>query len=242
MKLTTVLGSVNLNPEYYLFIPKQIKFWAKHNIKFIAILIGNKIPKELEPYTTNIILWKHNNEINNVFLSQHLRIYYPALLNLPDDELCMITDMDMLPININYYTDDLEKYNIEDFIYYRDFLGNQIIICYNAAHPQTWSKVFNIKTEEDIVNRLYETYSDSYEGKPDGNKWSFDQEIMYKTLINYPSLKILRRPIKRLEKWTFLKIIRTKNKTFDYNDIHFHRSFKSNQYLISVLERLLNIS
>jgi len=29
MKLTTVIGSVNNNPKYYMFIPKQILFWGE---------------------------------------------------------------------------------------------------------------------------------------------------------------------------------------------------------------------
>ena len=41
MKLTTVLASVNNNRDYYLFIPKQILFWEKFSIKFIAIFIGD---------------------------------------------------------------------------------------------------------------------------------------------------------------------------------------------------------
>jgi len=58
MKLTTVLASVNNNPAYYMFIPKQIVFWHHFDIKFIAIFVGPEIPAELMPYADNIILWK----------------------------------------------------------------------------------------------------------------------------------------------------------------------------------------
>ncbi len=47
MKLTTVLGSVNGNPEYYKFIPYQIKFWKVLDINFYAVFIGEKLPDEL---------------------------------------------------------------------------------------------------------------------------------------------------------------------------------------------------
>ena len=46
-------------------------------------------------------------------------MYYASLLKLPDDEMVMITDMDMLPTNDTYYTSGLEEYKKEDFIYYR---------------------------------------------------------------------------------------------------------------------------
>ena len=97
MRLTTVLGSTNNNPEYYMFIPKQIIFWNKFNIRFIAIFVGDKIPNELINYKDNIILWSKNLDLNSSYIGQNLRMYYSALINLPEDEIVMITDMYMLP-------------------------------------------------------------------------------------------------------------------------------------------------
>ena len=58
MKLTTVIGSVNNNPKYYMFIPKQILFWKKFGINFIAVFVGNHIPdREInKTFITKIIL------------------------------------------------------------------------------------------------------------------------------------------------------------------------------------------
>ena len=85
MKLTTVIGSSNLNSNYYLFIPKQIKFWKKFDINFIGIIVGDKIPDELNDYSNNIVLWNKNLHLNTAFVAQNIRIYYPTILNLPDD-------------------------------------------------------------------------------------------------------------------------------------------------------------
>ena len=79
-----------------MFIPYQIYFWNHFNIKFIALLIGKEIPEVLLPYS-DIILWNKNLVLNASYVGQNLRIYYPALLNIPDNEMLMITDMDMLP-------------------------------------------------------------------------------------------------------------------------------------------------
>ena len=243
MKLTTVLGSVNNNPEYYNFIPKQIKFWKKFNINFIAIFIGNELPKELENYKKNIILWTKNSNLNPVFIGQNIRIYYPALLKLPDNEMVMITDMDMLPMNNKYYTEDLEKYNKNDFVYYRNIDRNQIYMCYNAAHPDVWASVFNIKNEFDIEKNLNENYKSNYDGTPGKTGWFTDQLIMYEKLINYPNLKILNRPIKRLEVAHYKEKLKKKINNFcsNYDDCHFHRSFNKNKELIKNAEMQLNI-
>jgi hypothetical protein len=166
MKLTTVIGSVNNNPKYYMFIPKQILFWKKCGINFVAVFVGNHLPPELLEYKNNIILWPHNSDLNTVYVGQNIRMYYAARIDLPDDEMVMLTDMDMLPTNPTYYTSGLEQYKIEDFIYYRHVDGNQIYMCYNAAHPKTWGKLFNIHDDNDIRNRLNENYNSNYDGIP----------------------------------------------------------------------------
>jgi len=241
MKLTNVIGSVNNNKDYYLFIPKQIIFWKNFNIKFTAIFVGDKIPKEIEDYSDNIILWNKNLDLNTSFVAQNLRIYYPALLNLPNDEMVMITDMDMLPMSSDYYCKNLENFKNEDFIYYRHIDGNQIYMCYNAAHPSTWKKIFNIYNATDIKNRIYETYSNSYNGIPGSNGWFIDQEIMYSYLIKYPNLKVLNRPIKRLETWMYIKYLINNINDFQnkYDDAHFHRSYTKNEKLILHAEKIL---
>lgn len=243
MKLTTVLASVNLNPNYYLFIPKQIKFWNHFKIKFIAILVGNYIPDELLEYKSNIILWSKNLNLNTAFVGQNLRIYYPALLNLPDDEIIMITDMDMLPTNDNYYKSGLDNFVKDDFIYYRNVDGDQIYMCYNAAHPDTWKKVFNVNNEDDIEKKITDTYNKNYNGIPGSSGWFIDQKLMYINLINYPHLKILNRPIKRLEINIQKNHINNHHTKYinNYDDAHYHRSYNKNKYLIEASEKELQI-
>lgn len=241
MKLTTVIASVNNNPEYYKFIPKQILFWGKFGIKFIALFVGNKIPHELKPYSLNIILWSHNLDLNTAFVGQNLRIYYTALLNLPDDEMVMITDMDMLPAKPDYYVNDLEYYNKEDFIYYRHIDEIQIYMCYNAAHPETWGKLFQITSEEDVINAINNTYQQSYNGIPGSHGWCIDQCVMYNVLHNYEHLQVLNRPIHRLERHMCEHYIRKNDKNYmdKFDDMHFHRSFMNNAHLIADVERQL---
>lgn len=241
MKLTTVIGSVNNNPLYYLFIPKQILFWSKFNINFIAIYVGDSLPEELEQYKKNIIMWTRNNHLHSVFVAQNIRMYYPSLIELPDDEMVMITDMDMLPMNDSYYKSGLESFNKEDFIYYRHIDGNEIYMCYNAANPKTWSNVFNINSEDDIEKRLNDTFNSSYNGIPGSSGWNIDQLIMYSKLINYPNLKVLNRPIKRLELSLFMKYLNDNKTSFikNYDDAHFHRNYKNNYHLIMDAEKQL---
>lgn len=234
MKLTTVLASVNNNPAYYMFIPKQILFWNHFGIKFTAVFVGEKIPDELTPYASNIILWNNNLELNSAYVAQNLRMYCTALLDLPKDEMVMITDMDMLPMSAAYYTAGLEQFKFEDFIYYRNVDGNQIYMCYNAAHPKIWGKLFGINNIEDVKQKIYENYNIHYNGIPGSTGWFIDQQIMYQRLIHYENLKVLNRPIKRLEMEDYRNHIKEKDENFikNYDDAHFHRSYFTNEAFI----------
>jgi hypothetical protein len=234
MRLTTVFSATNANPAYYLFIPKQIIFWKHFGIKFICAFVGESLPNELLAYKDNIILWNDINNLNSAYVAQNIRCFYPALLDLPDDEMVMITDMDMLPMNDKYYKDGLENFNIDHFIYYRHIDGKEIYMCYNAAHPKTWAKIFDIKSPEDIHNHLKNNYNNYYNGIPGSTGWSIDQEVLYKHLINYPHFKVLNRPIKRLEMWNYSNLLSNgKNKFISqYDDGHFHRNYKNNEHFI----------
>ena len=245
MKLKTVIGSVNNNPEYYLFIPKQIFFWSIFNIKFIAIFVGDKIPDELIEYKDNIILWNRNKNINSAYTAQNIRMYYTSLIKLEKDEMVMMTDMDMLPMSIKYYIEGLEEYNKDDFIYIRnvDYDRKEIYMCYNLAHPSLWSELFKINSEDDIEKKLNENYVSNYNGNPGENAWFTDQRIMYDTLINYKNLIILNRPITRLETWMYKEHLNKNDKNFihSYDDCHFHRSYLSNKNLIEDAEMQMRI-
>ena len=252
VKLTTVLASVNNNREYYMFIPIQILLWRIFNIRFIAIFVGDELPDELKSKLTvdeiknNIILWNKNKNLKDSFVSQNIRMYYPSLIkNLCKDEIVMITDMDMLPANPNYYCKDIECISSENFIYYRniDNKYKQIYMCYNAAHPDVWCKVFGIENEKDIENKLNSTYKNSYTGIPGKDGWYIDQEIMYNSLINFPNLIVLDRHPKRLETDEFYKKINTNDEIEPfinkYDDIHIHRSYFKHEFLISIITKQL---
>lgn len=234
MKLTTVLGSCDNNPHYYKFIPFQIWFWAKFGIKFIAVFIGNNIPIELLPFKDNIHLWNYTPHLTSSFVGQNLRIYYPALLKgLSDDELVMITDMDMLPCKPDIFTQGLEQFKKDDFLTWHPVLwdAKEIFMWYNAAHPDTWGNIFKVNSIEDIIQRLNETHVTGGKYAPAQEHWFIDQHTMFNVLINHPSLKQLNRIPKRMAN---VNVLTNGNKHMItmFDDVHFHRSFMQNEHLI----------
>lgn len=243
MKLTTVLSAVNLNPEYYLFLPYQIRFWAKFGCKFICVLVAESIPDELKNYSEHIVLWNHTPELHSAYVGQNIRLYYPALLDLPDDEIVMITDMDMMPLNAEYYKTGIENFTKDDFICYHDVCPeyHKISMCYNASHPNTWAKLFSINSLNDVIKLLRDNFATEYTGVPMTQHWNIDQLILVKFVLNYPKSFFLKKKVRRLEMWDCINRINNGNVNFLslYDDGHFHRSYSKNKPLIDYVEKLL---
>ena len=55
----------------------------------------------------------------------------------------------------DYYIEKIKNISDEKFICYRPLncVGkNEMVMCYNIAYQKTWSEIFNINKEEDIIN------------------------------------------------------------------------------------------
>ena len=156
MKLDCVLTAVNNNPIYIDFIPLFIKTWNKlyPSVDIKIILIHSEIPENIKKYEKNIILFKPLPNVSTSFISQYIRLLYPALLNYENG--IMLTDIDILPMNRTYFTKNIKHIPNNKFICMRSGLlsEKQISICYCVSNNKTWGNIFQIKTLEDIKTRL----------------------------------------------------------------------------------------
>jgi FkbM family methyltransferase len=243
MKIDCVLTAVNENVMYLDFIPFFIKCWKilYPEIDVKIILIANTFPTNLLPYKDNIILFVPEKNISTSFISQYIRLLYPAILSNYKNGI-MITDIDIVPANRHYFTKNIENIGNDKFISMRNVLidEKQLAICYNVATSKTWSNIFGINKIEDIYTRLRErfnqiTYKDGY-----GNMgWNTDQLDLYSYVIDWNSktnkLKILddkNTKFKRLDRATFRlgdTFIFEQITNGVYSDYHCHRPYKENK-------------
>jgi hypothetical protein len=66
-------------------------------IRVRIIYIGDEIPSLYADYSEYFTLFHAIDGISTVYTAQTIRILYPALLH--DDDVTVITDMDMIPGN-----------------------------------------------------------------------------------------------------------------------------------------------
>ncbi len=249
MKLDCVVAACNMNPLYYGFIPMFVKAWTKlyPDVDVKIVLINESLPAELQDYKDNIILFEPLPKISTAFISQYIRLLYPCILNYKNG--IMITDMDIMPMNSKYYTENIKDIDDDKFVYYRNVLMqeyNEIAMCYNVATSKTWSEIFNINSIDDINKRLVDVYNNiNYVDGHGQNGWTTDQKDLYKYVMewnqktgNYIYLNDWETGFSRLDRIAF-NFNDDKIKNGFYSDYHCLRPYKTykliNDKIVSLL-------
>ena len=229
MLLDCVLTSCNEDPIYLGFLPLFIKTWKKlyPRVDVKIVLIAKSIPEDYKMYEENIIIFEPLPHLCTGFTSQYIRLLYPALLDYKHGIL--ITDVDMLPMNRTYFTNTIEKYPDDCFIYLRHVLLNvkECAMCYNIALNKTWSEIFSISCREDIQQRLLE--------KLPHIQWNTDQRDLYDHVMNWNTrtnrfivLKDTETGYRRLDRSQHFQIhplMRTNIQNGLYSDYHCYRPY-----------------
>jgi hypothetical protein len=221
MLLDCVVTAVNDNPMYLEFIPIFIETWKLlyAGVDTKIILIADKIPDEYKEWEKHIILFEPIEGVSTVFTSQYIRLLYPCIMNYENGIL--ITDMDMLPMNRTYYTENIKSYDNSKFIYYGESPGidKQISMCYNVAVPGVWRDIFDIHSVQDIRDHLKKAQNRDVDPElreeiknthgVDAD-WFNDQFTLYEKVMewhghtnNFVSLKKSDTGFRRLDRNTF---------------------------------------
>lgn len=257
MHLTDVLVATDMNPIYYQLIPPFIKAWKTlfpaANIHIV--LISNEIIPELQPYKEHIKLFSPIEGVETTFIAQNVRLFYPALLTEAKGGI-LITDMDLLPMNTSYYADPVKDIGDDKFVCYRELecVGpNEMVMCYNIAHRDTWKSIFETSSEDDVREKMKALYGmEKYRGKDAGIDykpfWITDQLYLYEKTQDWnkrtQNLIILNDKItkfKRLdrmcmpEKKQIIHMVKNKICT----DFHVPRPYSENKVYINAVIALL---
>jgi hypothetical protein len=248
MKIEYVLTAVNVNPLYIDFIPNFVKHWSFlfPEIKIKIILIADEIPQKFIEFKKHIELFKPIDNIPTAFQAMCIRNLFPALVDCNDGVI--ITDIDMMPMNRDYYERPIQEFNNDTFITYRDVLVNikEYPMCYNIATPNIWKKVFNIYNMTDLINMLTNWYNSSDYPRRNPSLTGihpFDQKILFQKLQEFNSetgkLIVLNDDICKYKRLDRIHKLFGSNKKFlfdenvqnlEYHDYHSMRPYNKYKY------------
>jgi len=193
MHLKYIITGVNENERYLKCVPFFIDAWKACNkdLQVIVVLFAHKLPDSLRSYEEQIHLIPPIDKVSTAFCSQVVRLLYPCIL--PNDGAALISDVDLLPLNYEYFDKAMRKCSPEKFVTFRsDHMKKhkrpEIVMCYNAALPSVWKDVFGIKDYDSMLKKMSSIYAKvDYEDIHNGKGWRTDQRMLYQVLNHWGS-------------------------------------------------------
>ncbi len=160
MKIDRVILSTNTNPGYSDFWPIVATSWKKRiGVKpTLALICDGDI--KIDESLGDVIKFDPIPGVPVSFQATTIRLFLPAYF--PDD-VCILSDIDMLPIEKSYFFDSLTTITDDSmFIVYNDKTYNPKIprypICYNVAKGSTFKELFGVIDVKDIPNIIKRWY------------------------------------------------------------------------------------
>jgi hypothetical protein len=217
-------------------------------IDCILILIAKEIPYELRDEKDNIILFPPLPHIPTAFQAQCIRLLYPSLL-IKKYQGIIISDMDIIPLNKDYFVSSIEALPDDAFCIYRDVIPAEIKqypMCYCVASSETWGSIFDIAIKNDIVEKLTAWYSkDDYEvSSPYSEMWAQDQKQLFLSANKYSAVVVLsdeKTGFSRLDRihmnfiYNNTDKIKTNIANGNYADFHLPRPYETHKKMIHEL-------
>lgn len=178
LKLDRVILACDNNPTYTDFWPAVSRAWTKiigvkPTLAFIA-------PKGTPINTTlgDVIYFEPIPDIPNWFYAQVIRLFLPMLF---ENEVCITSDMDMMPLNRAYFQNNIANIADDKFVVYRDKAGDdggRYPMCYVAAKGKVFKEIFGLNNISDIPKLTIEWFNR-------GMGWDTDEVLLREYVYNW---------------------------------------------------------
>lgn len=229
LTLTRVILATDANENYIQFWPVVAKAWQEIvGIRpTLALIASNDI--NVDESLGDVIRFAPIKNVPTALYAQCIRLLLPAIF--PDD-VCIISDMDMIPLQKNYFTDPIKDIPHDHIAVYRSktlLRYKQYPMCYVAAKGCLFADIFNINDKNqipEIIQQWSKTFSSA---------WDTDQKLLYEHITRWNKFAthctLLDVPVKRIDRahWGYNQQLLNANM---YTDCHCPRPY--NKYKISI--------
>lgn len=159
MKINKSIVATDNNKLYFDCLPLIAEGWGKMgNIETVVAAIGKF---ELNEKDATILNFDEIEGIPTGFIAQVIRFILPAFF---PEEICITSDIDMLPLSKNYFVKEIEKYPSDSIlILTSDAYGvdNKFPMCYIVAKGKYFKLLIGLNDvrKETINNFIIELYN-----------------------------------------------------------------------------------
>jgi hypothetical protein len=180
MKIDYVIMGSDSNPMYLDFWPIVSKVW-KEKFNIVPVL-GLICDEDSEMYSDEYGIIKKFKKIDNVDVglqSQIVRLFLPKFLN----GSCLISDIDMMPLSVDYFNKNSEELNYENIVIYSsdnpECLREKMYpMCYILSHSEVFKKIFKLDVD-------WTFFTEELKNRNQG--WYTDQKFIYEKINDYHS-------------------------------------------------------
>jgi len=153
-KIDRVILTSNNNPTYLQFWPLVARAWRDRiGIKPTLFLVSDE-SIEIDETIGDVIRVHTIEGVSTANHAQILRLLAPIYF---EEEICLISDIDMLPLNRDYFIKSVEKIPDDRFVVYRDAAygdSKRFPMCYNAGKGKLFKSIFNISSIDEIPQKI----------------------------------------------------------------------------------------
>lgn len=161
LKLDRVILSTNVNPRYIEFWPVVSKAWHDLlGIRPTLALISERRDIPIDTTYGDIIYCPPIPGIPTDWHARMIRLALPAFF---ENEVCLISDIDMIPLNRSFFVDHIREMASDTLVVYdnKSYDSNnsyenftRIPMCYVAAKGSIFKEIFDIHNVSEIPNKL----------------------------------------------------------------------------------------
>lgn len=177
LKIDRVILATDNNPAYIEFWPVVAKAW-KERIGVqptLALIASNDV--QVDESLGDIMRFEPLPGIPTSLQAQTIRLLLPAYF---PDEVCILSDIDMIPLSKEYFVDSIAQLPDDAFVVYRQVADiPKFPMCYVAAKGSIFKEVFQIKDVAAITDII--TYWHSL-----NIGWNTDEMVLYHYLLQWP--------------------------------------------------------
>ena len=181
-KIDRVIVATNSNPLYAQFWPIVARFWKDVVGVQPTLAFIEDGPADLDETLGDVVRFKPIPGVSPGVQAQAMRLLLPTLF---PEEGCILSDIDMIPLQKEYFTELVKDAPQDAFIVYRPTAYapsyKRYPMCYVAAQGKTFKEIFNEHDRpfHELINEWI------------GYRWGFctDELVMHKLLHAWPQFE-----------------------------------------------------
>jgi len=240
VKIHRAIVATDANSEYYQFWPIVARRWASWGIiPTLAVVSDTKL--DIDESLGDVIYHAPNPNVPTAQQAQVIRLFLAANF---EDDVCLISDIDMLPLNRDYFLDSVQYYDSSNFVVYSSdaYLSGDPAypaypMCYLASEGENFKEIIDGNLES--FNEIIVSWID------EGFGWHTDEKVFYQKLQKWESINHLTVTLRRgfnlsADPGAIRRIDRSWNSSYNkdmiqqkyYVDYHMPRPYKEYKSVI----------